>query len=148
MYVDFSSGAFGVLDVTCFVSKPRISITGDNTLFIGGYKSGDDTDAIVPFGRQSDTGTGSGLPTDSRQEDSRTGGGNRLLRLPASGGIERIGAFYCEAQKDDIAERIPAIIMANNSKSSLVIIQLLCLWNYETCTQIMGQISKYCTFFF
>ena len=111
-----------MLDLTCFVSIPRISITGD--VFIGGY-SGDDTGDRLTFGRLSDTGTGSGLPSGSLQQD-HLGRRARQLLLPASGGIDRIGAFYCEAQKDGITERIPAIIMAANSKSS-VVIQLLYL---------------------
>ena len=120
MSFDFSSGTVGVLDVTCFVSSPRISTTA--YMFIGGYKSGDDTDAIVTFGRQSDTDTGTELPSGSRQRDHpNIGSRARLLNLPKSGGIERIGALYCEAQKDGITERIPAIIMAANSKSSVVI---------------------------
>ena len=140
-----------MLDFTCYVHIPRINITGDDHLYIAGYKSGDDTGANVTFGRQSDTGTGSGLPSGSSQRkhpSSHRGTRARQLLLPASGGKERIGAFYCEAQKDGITERIPAIIMAANSKSSVVIIQLLYLWIYKTCTKIMGQISKYCTLFF
>ena len=76
----------------------------------------------MTFGRQSSTDTGTGLPSGSNQRDHPSFGSRaRQLLLPASGGIERIGAFYCEAQKDGITERIPAIIMAANSKSSVVI---------------------------
>ena len=111
-----------MLDVTCFVSRPRISITGDTNLFIGGYKSGDDTDASVTFGRQRSTDTGTGLPSGSNQRDHPSFGSRaRQLLLPASGGIERIGAFKCEVEKEGLEHTIPAIIMADNSKSSVVI---------------------------
>ena len=117
-----------MLDFNCIVHIARIAITEDDN-DIGGYKRGEDIGASVTFGRESDTGTGRDLPTGSSQQDHPTSGSRtRLLLLPASGGIERIGAFYCQAQKGGITERIPAIIMAANSKSSVVI--QLYLWIY------------------
>ena len=119
------SGANGFLDFTCFVSKPRINIEGNNGLFIGVFKSGDDTGADVTFGRESDTGTGTQLPTSSTQGPPY---GYRsaiasVCKMPSTGGVSRIGAFYCEAQRVNIVkERIPAIIMASNSKLTMIIL--------------------------
>ena len=122
------SGANGFLDFTCFVSKPRISITGANNLFIGGYISGDSNDDItVTFGRESDTGSGSELPLSSESIAHPNVYNAMQLTMPMSGGVTRIGAFYCKAQKGNIIERIPAIIMASNSKSMEVTILPQCL---------------------
>ena len=118
----YLSGANGFLDLTCFVSKPRISTTGANILYIGGYISGNDTDDItLTFGRESDTGTGSELPTSSQSISHPDVNNAMKLKMPMSGGVTRIGAFYCKAQKGNVVERIPAIIMASSSKSLVVI---------------------------
>ena len=98
--------------------KARIDINGDNGMLIGGYKGGLDTDAIVLFGRTSDTGTSNGLlalPSDSFERDHISISA-RLLYMPQSGGVERIGAFYCEAHKGGVTERIDTIIMSASSK--------------------------------
>ncbi len=111
--------AYCVLDFTCFNNNPRININGNNGLLIGGYKSGSDTDASVSFGRTSDTGTGNGLPTGSSERDHHATPA-RLLYMPNSGGVSRIGAFYTVAQKAGQTERITTIIMAQNSKGCTV----------------------------
>ena len=118
------SGANGFLDFTCFVNKPRINIEGNNGLFIGGYKSGDDTGATVTFGRESDTGTGTELPTSStRGPHEHLPAIASIFKMPSTGGVSRIGAFYCEAQRVNIVkERIPAMIMASNSKLTMIIL--------------------------
>ncbi|XP_072041905.1 uncharacterized protein [Amphiura filiformis] len=106
-----------VLDITCFSNNARININGDDRMFIGGYKSGDDRDASISFGRTSDTGTGDGLPTGysiNEEHPSPSVSARRLL-MPSSGGVERIGAFYCQAEKAGETERITTIIMAENS---------------------------------
>ena len=112
------SGSNGFLDITCFVNKARITIDGDNNLYIGGYKSGDDTDATVTFGRLSVTANGvTGLPTGKEIQPHPHVRTAKKLLLPESDAATRIGAFYCEAQKDgNVNEKIPAIIMASNSK--------------------------------
>ena len=89
-------------------------------MLIGGYKSGADKDASVSFGRESDTGTGTGLPSGSSERnhpDPRTFA--RQLLLPQSGGNQRIGAFYCQADKAGIEEKIVTTIMSRNSKHNL-----------------------------
>ena len=87
-------------------------------MFIGGFRSGDDTDATVTFGRTSDTGTSNGilaLPANSDEREHR-GTTASLLFMPQSGGVSRIGAFYCEANKNGVTERIHTIIMSTESK--------------------------------
>ena len=99
------------------MNQSRIDTRAAHTqgYFIGGYKSGGDTAAQVTFGRVSNTATGNGLPQDSYKEDHRSTTA-RLLKQPISAGKQRIGAFYCNAQKGDVNENIAAIIMASNSK--------------------------------
>ena len=83
-------------------------------MYIGGYKSGSDTSATVSFGRVTFTGTGEGLPDGDERDHLLTMATRKYL--PASSGVQRIGAFYCEAEKDGIIERINTIIMAETSK--------------------------------
>ncbi|XP_072042769.1 uncharacterized protein [Amphiura filiformis] len=99
----------GVLDVTCFSPNPRININGDDGAFIRGFKSGGDQEASISFGRTLDTGTGNGLPTGSYI------GISSRLYMPSAGGVGRVGAFYCQADKNGATERINTIIMAENS---------------------------------
>ena len=83
-------------------------------MYIGGYKSGNDTHANVSFERVSDTGTGFGLPTGYESYDHLTIPA-RLLTMK-SYIVERIGAFSCIANKNGVQENIITIIMAQNSK--------------------------------
>ena len=85
-------------------------------MHIGGYKSGNDKSATVSFGRASFTDTGEGLPDGQEYEHPHTAAFAQLKDMPASGGVQRIGAFYCEAQKFGRVERIDTIIMAETSK--------------------------------
>ena len=112
-----SLGASAFLDFTCLVNQSRIDLRAAQTkgYFFGGYKSGGDTEAQVTFGRVSDTGTGTGLPQDSNEADHSSTTA-RLLYMPVSAGKHRIGAFYCNARKGDVSEKITAIIVASNSK--------------------------------
>ena len=88
-------------------------------MYIGGFKSGDDKSATVSFGRASFTGTGEGLSDGREYEHPAISVYATLKDMPASGGVQRIGAFYCEAEKDGEVKRIDTIIMAENSKSLL-----------------------------
>ena len=81
---------------------------------IGGYKSGNDTDAIVSFERATETGTGSGLPTGYASYDHHAVSA-KLLEL-TSYTVERIGAFTCIANKHGVQENITTIVMAQDSK--------------------------------
>ena len=86
-------------------------------MFIGGYKSGDDTSATVTFGRTSITGAFSGLPTGSSERNHVYRSVHaRLLDMPQS--ESRIGAFYCEANRNGVIEIINTIIMSTASKVS------------------------------
>ena len=88
-------------------------------MFIGGYTSGDDTDAKESFERASDTGTGSGLPNGSQVIPHPTLWASvKQLLMPQSGGKQRIGTFNCLATKGGQTEMITTIIMADNSKLS------------------------------
>ena len=92
-------------------------------MFIGGYNSGADIYASVSFGRESDTGTGTGLPSGSVQQnhpDTRISAKQLLLRQ--AGGNQRIGAFYCQADKGGIREKIVTTIMSKNSKHNLLLV--------------------------
>ena len=85
--------------------------------------SGSDKGASVSFGRESDTDTGTGLPSGSSQRnhpDSRISA--RQLLLPLSGGNQRVGAFYCQADKGGIGEKIVTTIMSKNSKHNLLLV--------------------------
>ena len=105
------------------MNKPRIDINGDNDLFIGGYKSGGDTEATVTFGRLRVTANPvansvTGLPTGSNERQHPHVTTAKQLLLPESGAAKRIGAFYCNAQKSgNVNEKIPTIIMASDSKT-------------------------------
>ncbi|XP_072041261.1 tyrosine-protein kinase receptor Tie-1-like [Amphiura filiformis] len=103
-----------ILDVTCYSHHARIYITGDNDMFIGGYRSGSDTDALVSFGRKI-TGTGKQLPSTGREADHRSAS-VRIFNMPSTGGKQRIGAFYCRVEKDETDEDIATLIMARNSE--------------------------------
>ncbi|XP_072042270.1 angiopoietin-1 receptor-like [Amphiura filiformis] len=105
------SETYCILDVTCFGNDTRVN--DDDDMFIGGYRSGDDTDATISFGRTSYTKTGNGLPFGS---EDRIGNTAVLHRMPASEGLNRIGAFYCEARKNLKTELITIIIMSQNSR--------------------------------
>ena len=86
-------------------------------MFIGGYKSGSDKFATVFFGRASFTDTGEGLPLHGREHRHRVAEVfAQRKHMPASNGVQRIGAFYCEAEKDGEIEQITTIIMAENSR--------------------------------
>ena len=85
-------------------------------MVIGGYKSGSDIDARVYFGRASFTDTGERLPGGGEYPHSDRTVHAILKEMPASSGIQRIGAFYCQAEKDGEIERINTIIMAADSK--------------------------------
>ena len=92
-------------------------------MFIGGYKSGADTAASVSFGRASDTATGTNLPsgyTEKNHPDPRVPA--KQLLLPQSGGEQRIGAFYCQADNGRIREKIVTTIMSKNSKHNLLFV--------------------------
>ena len=107
--------------MTCFVSKSTVSSTADTIAqTIGGYKSGPERDFEVSFGRDTYTGTGSGLPTDKRVVDHSEGHNvAELLELPGSTGKQRIGAFYCQMTKYGITEKIVAIVLSS-TKSKCV----------------------------
>ena len=84
---------------------------------IGGYKSGSDKDADVEFSRVVETGTGSGLPNNSVSIDHpKLGTRARILEMPPIGGIERLGAFYCEGTKNTVTYYVPTIINHVNGK--------------------------------
>ena len=85
-------------------------------MYIGGYKSGNDKSAAVSFGRASFTGTGEGLPDGDEREHKNKNVYATLKDMPSSGSVQRIGAFYCEAEKGGKIERIQTIIMATDSK--------------------------------
>ena len=90
---------------------------GENLL--GGYKAGDDKDAVVDFSRAIDTKNGDGLklPKDSFQEDHNLYKSDaRLLKMPESGGVERLGVFNCEATKNAVTHKIPTIILHENGE--------------------------------
>ncbi|XP_072041264.1 tyrosine-protein kinase receptor Tie-1-like [Amphiura filiformis] len=105
------SETYCILDVTCFSNDTRVN--DDDDMFIGGYRSGDDTDATISFGRTSYTKTGNQLPDGITD---RVGTTAILHRMPASSGLNRIGAFYCEASKGGKRERITIITMAQDSE--------------------------------
>ena len=91
--------------------------SGEN--FLGGYKAGDDKDAAVDFTRAIDTKNGDGLklPKDSYQEDhNKYKSDARLLKMPESGGVERLGVFNCEATKNAFTYKIPTIILHEKGK--------------------------------
>ena len=97
-------------------------------MFIGGYKSGIDKSATVSFGRASFTDTGEGLHDGSEREHSAKevyGVYATIKDMPASIGLQRIGAFYCEAEKDGDVERINTIIMAKTSKKLTYVLNCL-----------------------
>ncbi|XP_072048335.1 uncharacterized protein [Amphiura filiformis] len=98
-------------DFTCFTNHPRTNTQAHNDQNIAGWKSGAETDAAVGFTRTIDVGTGDGLPTGSSQKDHHAHGSRvRILDMPIVGGIERIGAFNCEAEKNDDMHSITSII--------------------------------------
>ena len=108
------------LDFTCLSPKIYIDINGDDEMFIGGYKSGSDKLATVSFERASFTGTGEGLPDGRQYEHQSQSVPATIKDLPNSSGVQRIGAFYCKAEKDGDVELIHTIIMAKNSKKLLI----------------------------
>ena len=107
--------------MTCFVSKSTVSYTADTiSQTIGGFKSGPDINFEVVFGRETNTGTGTELPTDKREVDHSEGHTvAELLVLPGSTGKQRIGAFYCQMTKYGITEKIVAIVLSS-TKSKCV----------------------------
>ena len=65
----------------------------------------------MEFSRVVETGTGSGLPTNSYAIDHPSLGTRaRILEMPTIGGIERLGAFYCEGTKHNVTYYVPTII--------------------------------------
>ncbi|XP_072041078.1 receptor-type tyrosine-protein phosphatase delta-like [Amphiura filiformis] len=109
------TGVGSFLDFTCQSRYSRIQIDGDGGQRIGGYKSGEDTDASVTFGRVLNTGTGIGNPTDSSVRDLHPEVTARRFEMPVAGGLQRVGAFYCEAEKGNVTEKITNIVMSKNS---------------------------------
>ncbi|XP_072048531.1 uncharacterized protein [Amphiura filiformis] len=106
---DYGEGAG--FDFTCLTNYPRTNAGAHNDQNIAGWKSGAETDATVNFTRAIDVGTGDGLPTGSSQKDHHAHGSRvRILDMPVTGGIERIGAFNCEAEKNGDTHSITSII--------------------------------------
>ena len=79
--------------------------------------SGQDTPASISFGRESQTGHAGnpGLPAGvlrvshpSEEVDAT------LLYMPSNGGIGRLGAFYCQANIDNVTTKITTIILNKN----------------------------------
>ena len=101
-------------DFTCFNDHPLLNTDTQDTR-IGGYKSGTDIDADVDFSRLVETGTGRDLPPNSSPIDHpRLGTEARLLDMPASDGIQRIGAFNCEGTKSGVTYDVPTIILKSD----------------------------------
>ena len=113
-YLCYVGLANGFLDFTCSNDNPRIDALGDYGNFIGGYKSGNDTDASVSFRRTIDTGTGSGLPVVYALSNHHAAPA-RILKMN-SYSQKRIGAFSCIADKHGVKENITTIVIAENSK--------------------------------
>ena len=70
----------------------------------------------MTFGLAAIIGTAFGLPgTTTTPSDASTGYAARHS-LPANLGRTRIGAYYCEAVQDGVAERVVVIIQSENGE--------------------------------
>ena len=106
-----------ILDFTCFNKYATINPNGYQNAFIGGYKSGNDVNADVEFGRTIETGNGQGLPRGSvRIEHPNPDVFATRLLLPQAGGRERIGVFYCLGEADESENKISTVIMDRSGK--------------------------------
>ncbi len=115
------SGINGFLDFTCINRQSRIQVDGDDNYFIGGYKGGDDRGADVTFRRVLRTyhteDMEQGLPAGwSQINHPHIGSRAILFNMPVEGGVDRVGAYYCQATKGDETERITTTVMSRNSK--------------------------------
>ncbi len=112
-----------VLDVTGFNMQPVLQAS-DNTFF-GGYKSSTDIDASIVLGRDVDTGTGPDwppYPRGHRLMEGALGGRTTRIQLPASIGIQRIGAFYINATNNaGVSHKIITITLSSNGKITLYV---------------------------
>ncbi|XP_022097142.1 tenascin-like [Acanthaster planci] len=114
---DWTANSTGFLDATCVTPTPLLDPSGDTGAFIGTYLGVQDATASVSFGRISQTGhTGNpALPTSALQVSHPLDATDaELLYLPRSGGLLRIGAFYCLARKDETTTKIAIIILHKN----------------------------------
>ncbi|XP_071797735.1 uncharacterized protein [Asterias amurensis] len=104
-------------DTTCYASSPLIDPAGDNDFFIGAYMGSRDASADISFGRKSATGhpDNPGLPLGAHQVNHPSGDTSAtLFYLPQIGGNTRIGAFYCQADLDDVVTQITTIVLHKN----------------------------------
>ena len=108
-------------DFTCVSYRPLLTTDTQDT-YIGGYMSGFDVDADVDFSRVVETGTGSGLPPNAYPIDHPNFGTYaKQLIMPASDGVERIGAFYCEGTQNRDTYYVPTIINSIFGKHFMLI---------------------------
>ena len=106
------------MDITAFNLRPLLNYEAEKTFF-GGYKSSSDIDATISLGRAVDTGTGPDwppFPMDSTLEPAALNGRANRVMLPSTIGVSRIGAFYVDAEKENVSHRIITITMARNGK--------------------------------
>ena len=110
------------LDTTCYSSSPLIDPAVDNDFFIGAYMGSRDASADIFFGRKSGTGHPDtpGLPLGAHQVNHPSGDTSASLwYLPQNGGNTRIGAFYCQADLDDVVTQITTIVLHKNGMKHL-----------------------------
>ncbi|XP_038066548.1 tyrosine-protein kinase receptor Tie-1-like [Patiria miniata] len=105
-------------DFTC-ITKPRIDIGSEET-YIAAFLHGGN--ATLSFARTTYTYTSVdndplGLPSDYRLKPRPSSEGDEIfkLRLPAAGGMTRIGAFACNARMTDRNDSIGTIIMSRTA---------------------------------
>ncbi|XP_038069419.1 tenascin-like [Patiria miniata] len=113
----WAANATGFLDATCLTPTPLLDPNGDGGAFIGTYLGARDATASVSFGRMSNTGHNGApsLPASAHQVPHPMGSTDAdLLYLPATGGLVRIGAFFCLATKDETRTQITMIILNKN----------------------------------
>ncbi len=111
-----SQGA--VPDFTCF--NLRLYASPDRDHYIGGYKSGSDTGAVVSFERVLDTGSGSGLPEGGIEEDHPHTTAKRYY-MPNSIGADRFGAYNCIFSTQD-SVKITTIVLHEHGKGHTCVI--------------------------
>ncbi|XP_033644813.1 receptor-type tyrosine-protein phosphatase T-like isoform X1 [Asterias rubens] len=112
-----SQGA--VPDFTCFNSRLYAYAVDQLFHFIGGYKSGDETDAVVSFERVLDTGSGSNLPTGGYEEVHPDLSVSAIRYIMYNSiGADIFGAYTCIFTSSQDQVKITTVILLENGDVS------------------------------
>ena len=109
-----------VPDFTCFNSRLYAYAVDQLFHFIGGFKSGDETDAVVSFERVLDTGSGSNLPTGGYEEVHPDLSVSAIRYIMYNSiGADIFGAYTCIFTSSQDQVKITTVILLENGKGSM-----------------------------